>query len=130
MSLTLTWSSPSGTKALVNGVERRGSTPQGTTPGKVQAASTQGRDTDGRMTAVGGTEVPVMLSGIHIPHDALTDPSGALLLQVGWECQVTAVSDLADTALLGRRYRVEGVPAKSYATARRLDVVDVTHLGG
>jgi hypothetical protein len=33
---------------------------------------------------------------------------------------------MVDPALLGRRFQVVSVPAKSFATARRLDVVEVT----
>lgn len=128
MTLTLDWYTPAGTKSVVNGMERRDATYQDTTPGKVQASTTQGSDTATRMVAVGGVDLPIMLSGLHIPVAALTDGSGKLRLKVGWECEVTRVDGMADPALLGRRYRVEGVPVKSHATARRLDVVDITHL--
>lgn len=128
MSLTLAWYSPSGATSVVNGMEEQGATPEGTTPGKVQASSQAGSDTGSRSVDVAGVERLVMSGGLHVPVTALTDIAGTLRLAPGWECRVVAVADLADMALLGRRYRVVDVPVKSYATARRLDVVDVTHL--
>lgn len=91
---------------------------QYTTPGKVSGRSRQG-DTNTRTTDVGGVQRPVVDGGLHIP---LSAPLPA----IGWEYVCTAVGPSSDPSLLGRRWRVVDVPAKSYATARRLDVVDVT----
>lgn len=129
MTLTLAWFSPEGTKTVVNGMEERTPRSEGSTPGKVQGPSSQTGDSDARMVSVGGSDRPVVSAGVHIPLSSLLASDGSLRLVPGWECRVTAVRDLADSALLGRRFRVVDVPVKSYATARRLDVVDVTHLG-
>ncbi|MDF1603395.1 DUF6093 family protein [Nocardioides sp. YIM 152315] len=90
---------------------------QYTTPGKVAGRSRQG-DTNTRTETVGGVERPVVEGGLHIP---LSAPVPA----VGWEFACTAVGASSDPSLLGRRWRVVDVPAKSFATARRLDVVEV-----
>lgn len=96
---------------------------KGSTRAKVQVGSTQDDDTGTRYETVGGVSRPVLTGGLHIPLSAPRPTAGAPGL--GWEYVVTAVSDLADTNLLGRRYRVVNAPAKSFATARRLDVVEV-----
>jgi hypothetical protein len=44
---------------------------------------------------------------------------------IGWEYLCTAVGAHDDPTLLGRRFLVVNAPAKSFATARRLDVVEV-----
>lgn len=90
---------------------------RGATPGKVQSPSRQG-DTQTRYVSVGHIERPILAGGLHIPISA-TLPSP------GWEYECTAVGAASDPSLLGRRWRVVEVPAKSYATARRLDVVEV-----
>jgi hypothetical protein len=42
---------------------------------------------------------------------------------VGWEYVLTELGPLTDPSLLNSRWLVVDAPAKSYATARRLDVV-------
>ena len=116
MTLTLDWHSPNGV-TVVGGMEVPAFTSQGETPGKLQATS--GPDTATRWLQVAGTERPVLAAALHIPAAALP------ALREGWECVVTDTGDAAP-ALLGRRFRVMGVPAKSYVTPRRLDVVEVS----
>lgn len=87
------------------------------TPGRVAGRSREG-DTNTRTATVGGVERPVVEGGLHIP-------LGAELPTIGWEFICTAVGASSDPTLLGRRWRVVDVPAKSFSTARRLDVVEV-----
>jgi hypothetical protein len=110
----------SPTAASTNDDEQEvaGFTPQGEALGKVSGRSREG-DTNTRYESVGGIERPVIEGGLHIALEA-DIPS------IGWEYACTAVGPDSDPQLVGRRYRVVDVPAKSYATARRLDVVDVT----
>ena len=115
MTLTLAWYSPSA-PTTVDGMKVPGFASEGATPGKVQSAI--GPDTQTRWVKVGGTERPVLAGALHIPVGEVP------ALRPDWECVVTDTGD-ADPALLGRRFRVVGVPAKSYATARRLDVVEL-----
>ena len=103
----LTW-------ATVDGIEQQTRTSQGSTRGKV---SREG-DPNTRTVTVGGAERPVVEGGLHIPLDA---PVPA----IGWEYECTAVGAASDPSLVGRVWRVVDVPAKSHATARRLDVVEV-----
>jgi hypothetical protein len=117
MTLTLAASSPGGTTTDADGMETAGLTPQGTTPGKLQGSTA--RDAVTRSVSVGDVERPVVDEGLHIP---LSAP----LPKIGWQYEVTAVGPSDDPALLGRRFQVVSVPAKSFATARRLDVVEVT----
>jgi hypothetical protein len=110
--------SPAVTTLDVNGYEVPAFTAQGSTKGKVQSRNREG-DTNTRMIRVGDVDRPVIEGGLHIPLSA-TVPG------IGWEYVCTAVGALSDVALLGRRWRVVDVPAKTYATARRLDVVEVS----
>ena len=105
------------TVTKVDGIENEVRTLDHITPGKFAGAS---RDSDARTryVVVGGVERPVLVGGLHIPIDAP-------LPAIGWEYVLAATGPATDRALLGRRFRVVGVPAKSYATARRLDVVEV-----
>lgn len=121
MTLTLTAYSP-GAMTVVNGQETPGDTPEGTTVGKASGQSQQASDPYTRTVTIGDVEVPVIQGGLHIP---LSAPVPDERPGHQWEYVVTAVGRADDPALLGRRYRVVSVPAKSYATARRLDVVEV-----
>lgn len=123
MSLTLAAYAPSGTTLDADGFEVAGFTPMGQTFGKVQAGTARGGDISERMVRIGDASFPVIEAGLHIPISAPVPAAGDR--GIGWEYVVTATGS-ADPALLGRRYLVVGVPAKSFATARRLDVVDVT----
>lgn len=97
--------------------------PMGSTFGKAQGTSAVGKDSVTRTVVIGGVDRPVVEGGLQIPLSAplpVAGPRGT-----GWEYVCTAVGPLSDPALLGRRWLVENVPAKSYATARRLDVAEV-----
>ena len=95
----------------------------GPTIGKVQGASSSTRDAATRYVRVGDVDRPVIEAGLHIPIGAPVPVAGDP--GTGWEYEVAALGDGDDPALLGKRYLVVGVPAKSKATARRLDVVEV-----
>lgn len=105
------------TWSTVGGIEQQTWAAQGTTRGKAAGRSRES-DPNTRTETIGGVERPVVEGGLHIP---LTAP----LPKIGWEYECTAVGPSSDPALLGRRWRVVDVPAKSHATARRLDVVEV-----
>lgn len=102
----------------VDGLEEETWVPQYTTAGRVSGRSRQGGDTNVRMVTVGGVERPVSEGGLHIP-------LSAALPQINWRFRCTAVGPNSDPSLVGRKFQVVDVPAKSYATARRLDVVEV-----
>lgn len=110
--------SPGGTTTNADGMQVPGFNTQGTTRGKVSGRSRES-DTNTRTESVGGVERPVVEGGLHIP---LSAPVPAR----GWEYQMTVAGPSTDPSLVGRRWRVVDAPAKSYATARRLDVVEVT----
>lgn len=87
------------------------------TPGRVAGRSRDG-DTNTRLVTIGGVERPVVEGGLHIP-------LWAEVPSIGWEYVLVELGPNTDPALLNRRWRVVDVPAKSDATARRLDVVEV-----
>jgi hypothetical protein len=122
MTLTLAAYSPNGTTKDGDGYDVPQFNPEGQTFGKVQAGAQAGGDTPTRYVKIGGVERPVLSGGLHIPIAAKV-PVASEQRGHAWEYVVTALGPLDDPALLGRRYLVVGVPAKSYATARRLDVV-------
>lgn len=121
MTLTLAAYEPQGWQNT-GGVDSLAFTPHGSTFGKVQGSS--GKDPVTRTVTIGNEQRPVIDEGLHIPISA-TVPEGGLQRGLGWEYEVTAVGLHDDPALLGRRYLVVNSPAKSFATARRLDVVEV-----
>lgn len=90
--------------------------------GRVSGAARTG-DTQTRMVNVGGVDRPVLEGGLHIPIAA--DVPAAGLQGQGWEYECIGLGPTSDPSLLGRRYLVVESPAKSDATARRLDVVEV-----
>lgn len=92
--------------------------------GKVQGSTSSTKDTATRYVSIGGVDRPVLAAGLHIPIDAPV-PVASEQRGIGWEYVVTAVGRYDDPALLGKRYLVVAAPVKSYATARRLDVVEV-----
>lgn len=122
MTLTLTAYAP--TVATAGGLEKTTLATQGPTPGKVQGTSGTGRDTITRTVVVANVARPVIEGGIQIPIAAPV-PVGSEDPKKAWVYEVTDVPDPADPALLGRRYMVINVPAKNFATARRLDVVEL-----
>lgn len=108
--------SPNGT-TTVNGKESPAFKLEGSTLGRIRV--TQRVDsTTARFVEVGGVSVPEVVGGLRIP-------LGAKVPSVRWEYVMTAAGPDTDPALVGRRWRVEGVQADSYATARRLNVVEV-----
>ena len=102
----------------VDGIDEQTWVAQYETPGKVAGPSAQRGDTATRYIQVGGVEVPEVQGGLHIP-------LSADLPAIGWRFECIAVGPNSDPNLLGRKWQVTNVPAKSYATARRLDVVEV-----
>lgn len=120
-TLTLTAYSP-GDPVTTNGQKAPGFNSEGITPGKVAGQSQQSSDPLSRTVTIGEVEVSVLQAGLHIP---LSAPVPDERYGHQWEYVVTAVGPADDPALLNRRYRVVSVPAKSFATARRLDVVEV-----
>lgn len=124
MTLTLTAYSPAGSTTDADGYKVQAYADEGETPGKVQGGAQAGKDTPTRHVRIGGVERPVLSAGLHIPISAPI-PVASEQRGIGWEYVVDSVGPVDDPALLGRRYLVVGVPAKSYATARRLDVVEL-----
>jgi hypothetical protein len=110
-----------GTPTIVNGFKVPAYTSQGTTPGKVAGSSIQTQDTATRTVAVGGMELLVVEGGLHIPIAATVPSAGEY--GTGWEYVLTTPGPHTDPALTASRWLVVSVPAKSFATARRLDVV-------
>lgn len=118
--------SPSGTSTAASGLQTRVYAAEGTTLGKIQSRSGgagSAGDATGRTVLIGGVERVVMEAGLHIPLDAPLPTGGKY--GVGWEYECLAVGPGSDPNLVGRRYLVVEVPAKTYATARRLDVVEI-----
>lgn len=124
MTLTVAAYSPNGRTTDADGYEVPAFTTGTPTVAKVQSGAQSGQDTPVRYLTIGGVERPVISAGLHIPISAAVPAAGEERGK-GWEYLVTAVGPADDPALLGRRYLVVGVPAKSFATARRLDVVEV-----
>ena len=120
---TFTVYKPNGTTTDPDDFEVPAFASQGSTKGKVQGPSSQATDTATQTATVGGVERPVVAGGLHIPVSAPNPAAGPE--GVGWEYVCTAVGAMSDTSLVGRRWRVVNAPAKTYATARRLDVVEV-----
>jgi hypothetical protein len=94
---------------------------------KIQGTSVIGRDTQFRTVDVGGQQLLVLEGGLHRPWDSV-------LMQPGDEWQISTTGPYSDPSLIGRRYRIvpavnpgSAVPgsAKSFATARRYDVVEL-----
>lgn len=130
MTLTFAAYAPGATVTDADGATSVADVLKGTTIGKVQGTSAVGKDPVTRTVSVGGVPLPVVDGGLHIPVGALTAADGSLALVAGvkgtgWEMECTAVGRADDKALVGRRYLVVSAPAKSRATARRLDVVEL-----
>lgn len=120
MADTFTAHSPNDT-TVVNGFEVPAYASQGTTAGKIAGTSVQTTDTATRTMTVGGMQLPVVEGGLHIPVSATMPAVGEY--GTGWEYELTTLGPLTDPSLLNSRWLVVSAPAKSYATARRLDVV-------
>lgn len=113
-----TFTAYSSTIAKVDGLDTPTWVSQGTTPGKLAGPSAQSRDTQTRTVTIGTVDRAVVEGGLHIP-------IGSTRPVIGWEYVLTTVGPYTDPTLEGTRWRVIDVPAKSYATGRRLDVVEV-----
>lgn len=100
-------------------MEKPGYTAKGSTPGKIQSHARQG-DTQTRYIKVGETERPVLEAALHIPISATLPTAGQF--GVGWEYVCTASVDAGN---VGRRFLVVECPSKTFATARRLSVVEL-----
>lgn len=125
---TFTAYKPDGTTP-VDGLEVQAYSDKGETLGKIQG-QTVGKDTSGGTRVIGGVERPIITAGLHLPLSAFLDDEDGLLIRagdigVGWEFQCTETGTASDPSLVGRRYLVVNVPAKAFATARRLDVVEL-----
>lgn len=128
MTATFEAFKPNGVDTDADGSEFAAYVSQGTTPGKVQGTSAIGKDSVTRSISVGDVDLPVIDSGLHIPLSSFV-VAGVLTLVAGyrgtgWELVCTSAGT-GDPAIVGRRFLVVNAPAKSYATARRLDVVEV-----
>lgn len=88
-----------------------------TSPCKV-AGRSQGGDVSPRTVTVGGVERVVIQGGVHLPVTAEA-------VREGDRIEVTEIGSATDPALLGSTWEVVGFAGKSWATARRLDVVEV-----
>lgn len=88
-----------------------------TTFGKV-AGESGSSDPAPRTVVIGGVERVVIRGGVSVPVSVPEIRSGDRLTVIG-------AGFGSDPELLGNRYRVVSVPAKSWATQRRLDVVEV-----
>lgn len=115
--------SPTDTSPGVNGLEVQNYADEGATVGKVQGGSASTADTATDFLVIGGVRRAVLRGGLHIPISSDVPTAGDV--GVGWEYACTAVGVHSDPSLVGRRYLVVNVPGKSFATARRLDVVEV-----
>jgi hypothetical protein len=111
--------SPNGTTEDADDFQTTAFATETPTIGKIQASALQQSDTGTRYVRVGTVDRPVVSGGLHIPIAAAPP-------KPGWEYQCTAIGPTSDPSLLGRRWRVVDAPAKTHATARRLDVVEVT----
>lgn len=94
---------------------------QATTKGRIAGPTTQSRDTNARTVTIGGVERLVVEGGLHIPVSAAVPAVGEY--GTGWEYVLTTLGTGTDPSLLNSRWLVVDAPAKSQATARRLDVV-------
>jgi len=114
--------SPNG-YTTVNGIKTLQFASEGSTSGKTQGGSMSTADTATEYVTVGSVRRPLLRGGLHVPISAPVPVAGDRGL--GWEYVCTAVGPYSDSSLVGRRYLVWSAPAKSFATARRLDVVEV-----
>lgn len=119
--MTLTLEASVSSWSTVDGLEERTWTAVGTTPGKVQMSNQNGLSTT--QQTIGGVERLVWRAGLHVPVDWRTDSGDEPHPEMRFT--VTGVPSDVDQSLLRRVYEVAEVPAKSHATARRMDVWEV-----
>lgn len=123
MTLTLVPHVPAGL-GEVDGYDVQLYDPRVPHPGKIHGSSLTAQDAATTFVTIGEVELPVLKAGLHIPIGAPV-PTPGMVRGRGWEYLVSAVGRYNDPALLGRWFLVVAVPMKSFATARRLDVVEV-----
>ncbi|RNL63645.1 hypothetical protein EFK50_07840 [Nocardioides marmoriginsengisoli] len=127
MTLTLTPQAPMDPPSFTtdpDGFEVPAFNTQSPHAGKVQSGTQAGSDTPTRYVKVAGVDRPVLAAGLHIPVGAPI-PVASEQRGQATEYVVSGLGQADDPALLNRRYMVVGVPAKSFATARRLDVIQL-----
>lgn len=107
--------------AVTNGFEEPGYAAEVNTYGRLAGPSEQSRDTSARTVTVGNMELEVVSGGLHIPISADVPAAGEY--GTGWEYELVVLGATTDPSLLNSRWLVVDAPAKSQATARRLDVV-------
>lgn len=112
-----------------DGFEVRTPVAKGKSCAKVQSPSQQS-DNSTRTFVVGGVPLPVLEEGLHLPIEKYFE-NGRLAIRagdrgVGWEFKILTAASPIDLALVGRQFLVVGIPTKSFMTARRLHVVEVT----
>lgn len=112
---------PTGYTRAADGMETPSYEQVGRTPGKIQARGGSSRDTSARTQNVAGVDRPIVEGGLHIPVDAQAPTLGPK--GVGWEYVLTSPGPFTPHDLAGSRWLVVDSPAKSFQTARRLDVV-------
>lgn len=123
---TYTAYAPNGTTMDADGYQVPAFTDMGTTTGKTQSVAPRA-DAATRYVTIGGIKRPVLEGGLHIPIDAFIS-AGALQIVageqgIGWEFECTASPDPAS---VGTRWLVVQCPTKTWATARRLSVAEVS----
>lgn len=112
---------PESTTTDGEGFEVPGYADEQETYGRIAGPSAQSRDTNARTVTIGGMEREVVSGGLHIPISADAPAMGEY--RTGWEYVLVEVGPSTDPSLLNSRWLVVDSPAKSQATARRLDVV-------
>lgn len=115
-----------GEPIKVDRVEVPGYADRGKTKGKTQGGSASTIDGATEFVEIGGVKFPIIRGGLHIPISSPAPVAGKR--GKGWEYECINLGPYSDHSLLGRRYLVHHAPAKTLATARRLDVIDITDL--
>jgi hypothetical protein len=116
---TFTAYSPNGTTTDGNGFEVRAYATRASRPARSPARSPATRTpARSRSAAWSAPWSRAACTSPSTPRSPLVGEYG-----VGWEYVLTDLGPLTDPSLLDSRWLVVDAPAKSYATARRLDVV-------
>lgn len=103
-----------------DGMETQSYETAGSTLGKLQGRS-RDSDSNTRTINIGGVDRDLIEGGLHLPVDAPAPAVGDI--GTGWEYVLTSPGPATPADLLNSRWLVVDAPAKSYMTARRLDVV-------
>jgi hypothetical protein len=112
-TVAITYATGDTTIDETTGSETPAYTTRFTSKCKIQTRALQARQEE-----VGGRTATTVTVELHLPVTA-----GAV--EVGDVAEITAVGALSDVQLLGRKFRVIAPVAKSFATARRLDVEEI-----